>query len=510
MDCEQALPLLSDLYENDIDESQGRELQAHLETCPGCSKTFSKLGDILTLLQAISPDRLPESLRNQIIAKASDAIVAHTMETIEEHGHKGAVRSYAEAILKIAATTVAIAVLFISLILLRHGFDFSSLKWFFVTEQTVDPGKDIAKEEPMRSQNTQVRLKPIEFLPRPEMPAEIGIYGNTTLEKAALEYSVVTFAQSYRVIEAKEYQAQIISDIGKCLRERSQETESCKASIKIALAAINKPALPSYLQKLVKGNKDIWVIVINWEDGDQAAPLSRISAFAIDPSAGRIVDSWPKISRDIALAEQRINPHKALYCVACHPNFDNPKKAFKEGDWKATARRACIHCHSHKKQYDVYTKSIHGQLALAGKSGKKNLPAPTCADCHSGHSTLMQKDDPRIRAAMRDKAQRICGSCHKDHWDSYNDYYHGKAYKAHAPDAPACWDCHGYHDIQPSNNPASHVAQANLPLTCKKCHSEADLKFVQYGRMVHTQKDRSTFQVIWDLISGGLRALSNH
>jgi hypothetical protein len=41
-----------------------------------------------------------------------------------------------------------------------------------------------------------VRPKPIEFLPRPEMPAGIGNYSKDTLEKAAVKYGVVTFAQN--------------------------------------------------------------------------------------------------------------------------------------------------------------------------------------------------------------------------------------------------------------------------------------------------------------------------
>jgi len=500
MDCKKALPLLADYYEEKLDESKDKELQAHLETCPSCSKALSALKDIPILVQNISPDQLPKSLRNRIAKRASAAIKEHTMVAIEKPEQKGALRSYADAILKIATTMAAIVILLVSLVVLTHGFSFSTLKELFVPQQTSNPNTDVFKEEPAQSQNEEVRPESIEFLPRPEMPIEIGDYRKDTLEKVAIKYSVVTFAQNYRVIEAKEYQKLIISDMVKYLRKHGHETNSFKTSIKIALGAINKPGLPSYAEEVDKDGKDIWVIVINWEDGGQAAALSRISAFAIEPSTARIVDSWPKISQDIATAQQRVNPHKALYCIACHPNFDNKKKAFKKADWKATARYACIHCHNHKKQYDIYAKSIHGQLALAGKTGKNNKPAPTCADCHSGHSTLTQKDKPEALAAMRDKAQRICGGCHKDHWDSYDDYYHGKAYKAHAPDAPACWDCHGYHDIQPSKNRTSHVALINLRKTCRKCHSEADLEFVQYGIMVHERDKRSTIEIFWDTV----------
>jgi hypothetical protein len=128
---------------------------------------------------------------------------------------------------------------------------------------------------------------------------------------------------------------------------------------------------------------------------------------------------------------------------------------------------------------------VHGKTASA--VGEKR--GATCVDCHGSHEIKSFKKDSAYREQFRLSSAKICGKCHKSYADSYNDYYHGKAYNQMAKDAPVCWDCHGAHTIQPKKDPTSKVSDTQLSRTCEKCHVDARIEFVkQYSKMIHGSK----------------------
>jgi hypothetical protein len=93
---------------------------------------------------------------------------------------------------------------------------------------------------------------------------------------------------------------------------------------------------------------------------------------------------------------------------------------------------------------------------------------------------------------MHQSSYRVCARCkqHGDEYDTYDDYYHGKAYKAGAPDAPACWDCHESHDILPKSDPASSVNEANVGETCgtEGCHTGSSETFgTEAASLIHSK-----------------------
>jgi hypothetical protein len=202
-------------------------------------------------------------------------------------------------------------------------------------------------------------------------------------------------------------------------------------------------------------------------------------------------------------------PHKDIACTACHRDFGNANHVVKSADWRIAASLSCIRCHTHRKQYTDYARGKHGQLALAGKLGKNNRRAATCGDCHGGHDIIRLKNNPAGRYQIRAQAYTICGGCHQDYWRSYGDYYHGRAYKSGTPDAPPCWDCHGYHDVKPSSDPNSLVAQKNLPKACGKCHAGANINFVQYANLVHGKEKELKANVALQLLSRAVQAAGN-
>ncbi len=195
-----------------------------------------------------------------------------------------------------------------------------------------------------------------------------------------------------------------------------------------------------------------------------------------------------RISYYVNLSILRSSVHKDLDCLHCHVGFGYEPEAEHPQDWKKTAGLACKNCHV--AEYDPYRQSIHGRLSLAGdpKGGA------SCADCHGSHAMQSQKTQEGL-LAIRASSETMCGTseCHANAYESYNDYYHGRAYKAGAADAPTCWDCHGTHKVHPPKDDSSAVSSAkltensktNLAKTCQKCHPDSSNTFAEYGKLIH-------------------------
>jgi len=503
MDCKQARFLLSDYYDKKLDKQQSKEVNEHLKACPDCSRAFSTFRELPELIQSIPIGRLPRRLRRRIRIRSIAALKGREDLIAAEIEPDAELRSFS-AVIRYAAIAVIVMAIAAIPLSLTQGPGFSSVQGILSSQDAsissvndLDAGIGIQK-------GGLLKPKPLNLLDQPELSFSTVQYDITTAEKAATRIGIVKFAHEYRVIEARAYQQKLVSSMANRVDEAGKRSGSFTASIRLALRSLGKPALPSYVEEVVKDDKKLWVIVLNWDSGTQDAPLSQVTVFTIDPSTPRIIDFWPRAPQDADMGSPPSNPHSSLYCVTCHTNFDNDSPSFQPSQWKAKARETCVHCHDHKAQSDTYAKSIHSRPARSADKGKSDMFAPDCVDCHGGHFTLASNDTARMRATMRLQVQEICGGCHKNYWEPYYDYYHGKAFIFNTPNVPVCWDCHGYHDIQPSSNPVSHVAKANLPMTCAKCHSTTDLTFVQYGRPVHSDRGESVTDTFWRYLNGGL------
>lgn len=173
--------------------------------------------------------------------------------------------------------------------------------------------------------------------------------------------------------------------------------------------------------------------------------------------------------------------HASRSCQGCHSDFNFLGKG-TSASYKFVASLACEQCHA--KQSEVYKKSVHGRLAHFGRQN-----SATCGACHGGHD--IYKLDPEGKAKLARDAKRVCGDCHSKRFESYDDYYHGAAYKTGAPDAPTCWSCHGAHDVLPAKYAASKISSVNLAKTCSACkpHDNAQEDFTAYARLIHRTKE---------------------
>jgi hypothetical protein len=196
--------------------------------------------------------------------------------------------------------------------------------------------------------------------------------------------------------------------------------------------------------------------------------------------------------------------HKDLTCLDCHKDFTYKSIKPKAENWKVIAGTACKDCHDekkgidHTKNYEDYRESIHGKKLLLEKDEK----APTCAGCHGYHGKwpIRKLSDEKEMLEFRKEAYKVCGRCHQKYWDNYNDWFHGKAYKHGAPDAPPCWDCHVAHEILPSNDIKSPTSKGRIAEQCGKCHKGSDIAFAEYAPYIHKRNELIEKNIVMQLL----------
>jgi hypothetical protein len=196
--------------------------------------------------------------------------------------------------------------------------------------------------------------------------------------------------------------------------------------------------------------------------------------------------------------------HYQLTCQQCHPdfNYDGTKGVTKL--WNVNAGIQCGTCHQTLKDPKLskpvadYTKSIHAAKIVAG-----NYNAATCSSCHGGHF-IYSLDTAEGKARMHGDALRVCAVCHPAQYVTFNDYYHGQPYKDGAPDAPACWQCHGSHLILNHQNPKSTINAQNLGATCGQpgCHKGSTEQFATQAKdLIHRKTEAQAENPLVQLIS---------
>jgi predicted CXXCH cytochrome family protein len=125
----------------------------------------------------------------------------------------------------------------------------------------------------------------------------------------------------------------------------------------------------------------------------------------------------------------------------------------------------CFDCHSddemtmdrNGKTISIYvdetgfTQSVHGDME--------------CTDCHPD-AAVEEFPHP-------DHLSRVnCSDCHEVSDAVFGSSIHGVKKTQGDPYAPSCADCHGKHDILPSDHSDSKTYKMNIPFVCGVCHRE--------------------------------------
>ncbi len=200
--------------------------------------------------------------------------------------------------------------------------------------------------------------------------------------------------------------------------------------------------------------------------------------------------------------------HAKIMCTGCHVDF-----AYKaphnigQTDWRRTAKLSCKNCH--KEAFEAYSKGSH---SVSTKPGEREDPKadqkPLCGDCHGGHDIWVLKDNPAGKAQLHARGFEVCGKCHKKEWLNYDDYYHGAAFKKGAPDAPSCWQCHGSHDLLPSDDRRALTNEAHLVQTCGQCHPTANEEYVAYSKFIHGKQEELERNPAYSVVSRARQVFS--
>jgi cytochrome b subunit of formate dehydrogenase len=131
--------------------------------------------------------------------------------------------------------------------------------------------------------------------------------------------------------------------------------------------------------------------------------------------------------------------------------------AQNDDEYEPIDSSSCGGCHEeslHGTDYrDDVSHSIHEGLE--------------CLDCHKDRDTSPHQPDANFLPGCEG-----CRSCHDEASEQYQA--HGRAARGSCEDMPHCSDCHGDHDVLPSNVKRSKVHPVELPYTCGKCHEDLD------------------------------------
>ena len=127
-------------------------------------------------------------------------------------------------------------------------------------------------------------------------------------------------------------------------------------------------------------------------------------------------------------------------------------------DFEYIDEDSCVDCH----EESVYGTDIEMDISHSIHDGLG------CLDCHT------DKDiDPHREIADFNVGCQGCADCHEDATEAY--LAHGSEEFGICKDTPMCSDCHGDHNILPSDDRNSMAHSTKLAVTCGKCHEDIDL-----------------------------------
>jgi hypothetical protein len=180
--------------------------------------------------------------------------------------------------------------------------------------------------------------------------------------------------------------------------------------------------------------------------------------------------------------------HGSMSCQVCHTDIDgfpHPERDVEsERDYATLYHDSCKNCHSN--QYEKVAHSVHEELFTAGVEN-----TPTCADCHSPHqqTPICSSKEGRCYEDVI-WIPNVCGSCHQDVYDTYEDSIHGEGLiQGKNPDMPTCIDCHSVHDIC---DPCQGEFRRDSIEMCANCHTDPNI-MDKYGKSVNVMNTYVVF-----------------
>jgi hypothetical protein len=164
-------------------------------------------------------------------------------------------------------------------------------------------------------------------------------------------------------------------------------------------------------------------------------------------------------------------------CIICHMENEILPEDFHENDIHLQAELSCAGCHGGDPTKEDMEEAMSERAGFVGVPTKQEIPQ-FCGKCHSDIN-FMREYQPRIPT---------------DQVEQYYTSLHGMKLKKGDKKVADCTSCHTAHSILPAKDSRSTVYALNVPLTCKKCHSDPGYmkeyhiptnQFDQYAESVH-------------------------
>jgi predicted CXXCH cytochrome family protein len=160
------------------------------------------------------------------------------------------------------------------------------------------------------------------------------------------------------------------------------------------------------------------------------------------------------------------NDQKVATCASCHiPHSIRPPSDPRSSVHPLRVADTCGSCHANAaymasykiptNQLAKYKKSVHWQMM----TGKGDLSAPTCNDCHGNHGAA----PPGISWVGN-----VCGQCHVVNSELFSKSRHSQVFVQMG--IPGCATCHDNHEILATTDMMLGIGDKAV---CVTCHTAA-------------------------------------
>ena len=178
-----------------------------------------------------------------------------------------------------------------------------------------------------------------------------------------------------------------------------------------------------------------------------------------------------------SLAQDRWESLKSDQCVRCHTEDEMLPADLSKEDVHLRPGLSCAGCHGGDATAEDGDAAMSREAGFVGVPSKREIPA-FCGKCHSDIN-VMRRFLPRVAT---------------DQVEQYWTSQHGHLLAKGDEKVADCTSCHTAHGILPASDSRSTVYPLNVPLTCKRCHSDPDHmkeygipvdQFDKFARSVH-------------------------
>lgn len=144
-------------------------------------------------------------------------------------------------------------------------------------------------------------------------------------------------------------------------------------------------------------------------------------------------------------------------------------------DLPAAQAESCAACHFDRTSLTQTISAVAARkVHVDSTEYRHSVHRGECATCHPGFD-----DAPQGRHQTRGSVIG-CGSCHQSEEIDWLASIHGRLSHQGDPNAPACVDCHGAHNVRKAASAESPVSRRNLPAKCSSCHEAGEI-VAEYG-----------------------------